>query len=261
MGVINVSPESFYAGSVSKNASAISRMCRRMAQEGADFLDVGAMSTAPYLKTAISPEEEIRRLTQAIRIIRKITRLPISADTSRARVAEAALAAGARIINDITGLRGDAAMAKIAKKAEGLILMAHPSALPPTTTGDPISEVAVIFKNILAVARRHNISLGKIALDPGIGFFRDRRLAWWKWDVRILHDLRTLERLGQPLLLGVSRKSFIGQLLNQPHPEDRLPGSLAATTAAILNGARVLRTHDVAATREAAVIAASIRGV
>ena len=193
--------------------------------------------------------------------MRKTTRLPISADTSRARVAEAALRAGARIINDVTGLLGDGRMASVAKKAEGLILMAHPLALKPTMKGDPIFEVKAIFQKILTVAIHHHLSLRKIVLDPGIGFFRDRRIEWWQWDLNVLAHLRKLQSLDQPILLGVSRKSFIGHLLNQKKPADRLPGSLAASTIGVLNGASLLRTHDVAATRQIAVIAASLRGV
>lgn len=255
MGVINVSPESFYEGSVADKKTIVSA-ARRMEEEGADLIDVGAMSTAPYLKTAISETEEAARLKWAVGLLRKVCRLPISVDTARAHPAEMGIKAGADIINDVSGLTRDPGMARVAGKARGLILMAWPTR---KMTGRPISAVRNLLKQSLTRARPH-ISLSRIVIDPGIGFFREQGLDWWKWDLAVLRDLAELRTLKQPVLVGVSRKSFLGKILNQPRPEDRLAGSLAATAIAVQNGAAIIRTHDVGKTKETVRLVEAIRG-
>lgn len=255
MGVINVSPESFYGGSVA-NKKTIVKAARRLEEEGADLIDVGAMSTAPYLKTVISEVEEAARLKWAVNLIRKASRLPISADTARALPAEIALDAGADIINDVTGLRRDPLMGHVVKKAKGLILMAWPDR---KYAGRPIVAIRSILRENLTKALR-SLPANRIVLDPGIGFFREQGLDWWKWDLAVLRKLEELRSLQRPLLVGVSRKSFIGKILNRPRPEDRLAGSLAATAVAVQNGAAIIRTHDVAITKEAIRLAELIRG-
>jgi dihydropteroate synthase len=248
MGVINLSPESFYKGSVPRSPRALAKIARQMEKEGADFIDVGAMSTAPYLKTEISEIEEARRLEAGVRIIRKACSLPISIDTSRRRPAEAGLEAGASILNDVTGLARDRSLALVAREARGVILMAHPSG--GKISGKPIESVFRLLKASLRRALAARIPNGQIVLDPGIGFFRTQRLSWWEWDLAVLRQMHALTKLGHPLLIGVSRKSFIGRLMGGVPAHRRLAGSLAATTAAVLRGAAVVRTHDVRATRE-----------
>jgi dihydropteroate synthase len=258
MGVINLSPESFYKGSIQTNALHVARAAEQITEEGADFIDVGAMSTAPYLKTQISEEEETRRLRQAIKIIVKHTPLPISVDTTRSTPAQAALDHGARIINDVRGLQGDPRMAALVKQFKGLVLMANPQSTKATLTA-PLKDTKTLFTQCVARALKAGRTKGSIVLDPGIGFFRNTKLPWWKWDLEILRNLSQLTTLGYPLLIGVSRKSFIGHLLNVPNPTDRLPGSLAATAIAVLKGASIIRTHDVKATKQAIQLAQTLR--
>jgi dihydropteroate synthase len=259
VGAINVSPESFYPASVPRTDAALARLARQMQQDGADVIDVGAMSTAPYLKTHISDREESRRLTRAIRVIRRAVNLPISADTSRASVAQTALAAGAAFLNDITGLHGDPGYASVARRARRVILMAHPHGLKKAARS-PLAGVEACLKSTLRIAAQANIPATKIVIDPGIGFFRDTRWPWWKWDVEVLKNLKRLKELKLPLLVGVSRKSFIGALLGEKKPSDRLAGSLAATLLAVQNGASWVRTHDVKATRDGLRVLRAIGG-
>lgn len=259
MGVINVSPESFYKGSIQTNQKQIARTAERMEKDGADIIDVGAMGTAPYLETHISDVEEARRLTWAVTCLRKVVSLPISIDTSRHNPAEAGLAAGAQILNDITGFHLDPALPALAAYAKAVILMAHPASARKRILSSPIRDVKTILQKSLALALQSGLTRSKIILDPGIGFFRKTRLAWWLWDLSVLHNLEELGQLGAPLLIGVSRKSFIGHLLGGKPPEARLAGSLAATALAVWNGASLIRTHDVKETVEAIKIADSTR--
>ena len=261
LGVINVSPESFYQDSVKTYERSIANAAIRLENDGADFIDVGAMSTAPYLKTQISEREEAKRLARAVKLIRKNSSLPISIDTARAVPAAEGLEAGAVILNDVTGFHGDPQLPSLARYAEGVILMAHPSALKEKKLCHPVKSVLQILRSSLALARQHKVSPSKIVLDPGVGFFRETAIPWWRWDVEILRRLKKLTALPAPLLLGVSRKSFIGHLAGGLPPEQRLDGSLAATAIAVLNGASVIRTHDVSATRKAIEISYSIRNI
>ena len=258
MAAVNVSPESFFAGSVAVTEDALRRRAEEAMRDGADLLDVGAMSTAPYLATHISEEEEIGRLAPAIRVLHRDVSLPISADTPRSRVAAAALNEGATVINDVTGFRGDPGMAAVAARARGVVLMASetsPDAL------DPIATARNLLLESCRKATEAGIASNRIVLDPGIGFFRAAAMPWWEWDRDILRRLSELRALGHPLLVGLSRKSFIGKLLDRPDPADRLPGSIAATVVTVLNGAHMIRTHDVRATRDALRIAEALRPV
>ncbi|HXQ22598.1 MAG TPA: dihydropteroate synthase [Candidatus Acidoferrales bacterium] len=256
LGAINVSPESFYGGSVARGRRALQRLAQRMVAEGADVLDVGAMSTAPYMRGTIDEAEERRRMTVAVRAVRAAVDVPISADTQRSAVAAAALDAGASIINDVSGLRHDAAMGAVAHAAAGVVLMAAehgPSRQPP------LAMIAALLRACLGRAGSARIPLTRIVLDPGIGFFRQAAVPWHELDCHVLDKLAQLRRLRRPLLVGVSRKSFIGKLTGQTHPDARLFGSLAATAIAVYNGAAIIRTHDVAPTVEAVRIAEAIR--
>jgi dihydropteroate synthase len=316
MGVLNVSPESFYAGSVHLDADDLVRAADAMITAGARILDVGAMSTAPYLETRIGAAEEADRLSGAVaRLTAKFT-VALSADTTRSGPARAALEAGATIINDVSGLRGDQEMASlIAARAAGVILMASrlvtPRAGAPaagtlersptagtrerspavgsregapavgTREGEPaaatmagapavgtledapaampIGTVASLLDDSLNRARRAGIPDERIVLDPGIGFFRSETISWAQWDAAVLAHLSDLRRLGRPLAVGVSRKSFIGAITGEADPAGRLAGSLAATAIAVRNGAALIRTHDVAPTRDAVLVASALR--
>ena len=256
VGAINVSPESFYAGSVARSRYGLQRRAEQMVREGADILDLGAMSTAPYRQGHITEEVELRRIDTAVRAVRAAVSVPISVDTQRSRVAAAALAAGADIVNDVSGLSADPAMGAIARRARGVILMAKETA---PSRARPTPLVAAHLRRCLARARAARIAASRIVLDPGLGFFRQATVLWDVFDCTVLATLQTLRRLGHPLLVGVSRKSFIGKLTGDAEPGERLAGSLAATAVAVYNGAALVRTHDVAATADAVRVAAALR--
>lgn len=258
VGVLNVSPESFYSGSVVADADRLLQAGEAMARAGAAWLDVGAMSTAPYLEARIPEAQEADRLHWAVGLLTTKLDLPVSADVSRVGPARAALEAGARMINDVTGLAGNPALARlIAESGAALVLMAAPAAAGPA--GEPVAMVRAALERSLAIARAAGIPDEHILVDPGIGFFRGDGVVWPDWDCRVLAGLPALRALGRPLYVGVSRKSFIGAVASVADPAERLPGSLAATAAAVLGGAHVIRAHDVAETVQAVRVAQAIR--
>lgn len=257
VGVINVSPESFYKGSVRTSHEEIVNTALSMTKEGADIIDIGAMSTAPYLKTEISKEEETKRLVSAIKAVKQAVKIPVSADTTRSQPAEAAIKAGADIINDVSGLRNDTRMAKIAAEYDvPLILVAREKR---EGKGTPIERVISALKQSLNLAQKAGISPEKVVIDPGLGFFRHTEVPWYIWDCNIIGNLERLRVLKRPIHIGVSRKSFIGKILNQDSPEQRLYGSLSATAIAVYKGAHMIRTHDVTPTIEVIRLAEQIR--
>ena len=261
VGALNVSPESFYPGSVAVGADRLLRAAEAMARAGAAWLDVGAMSTAPYLETRIPADQEADRIRRAIGLLTARLDLPVSADTSRSAPARAALEVGARLINDVSGLHTDPALAGlVAEAGAGLVLMASPAdGAPLDALAEPIAVVRDSLERSLARARAAGIPDERILLDPGIGFFRGPSIAWPDWDCRVLADLPALRALGRPLHVGVSRKSFIGALAGVDDPADRLPGSLAAAAAAVLGGSHVIRAHDVAETVQAVRVAQALQ--
>jgi dihydropteroate synthase len=257
VGVINVSPESFYKGSVKTSQKEIVNTALRMAKEGVDIIDIGAMSTAPYLETEISIEEETRRLVSAVKAVKQAVNIPVSADTTRSRPAEAAVKAGADIINDVSGLKNDARMAKVAVEYDvSLILVARE---PHEGKGTPTERVISALKQSLNLTQKAGIPLEKVVVDPGIGFFRHTRVPWYVWDCNIISNLEKLRVLKRPINIGVSRKSFIGKILNQNSPEQRLYGSLSATAIAVYKGVHMIRTHDISPTIEVIRLAERIR--
>ena len=267
MGIINVSPESFYKGSVKSTKEGVSELAAAMVKEGADIIDVGGMSTAPYLMTEISGEEETKRLTTAIRAIRDVVRVPISVDTPRLASAEASLEAGANIVNDVSGLKHDARMASlIAKHDASAILMAFET---KGSTGHPMERITSALRETLDMGSKAGIPKEKIVIDPGLGFFRkdgrgfgfspSSELPWYAWDCTVIRELGQLRDLGRPSCISISRKSFIGKILGIENLDDRLVGSLAATSIAVFNGVNLVRTHDVGATVQAVKVAESIR--
>ena len=258
VGALNVSPESFYSGSVAADADRLLQAGEAMARAGAAWLDVGAMSTAPYLEARIPEALEADRLHWAVGILTTKLDLPVSADVSRLGPARAALEAGAGMINDVTGLAGDPALARLTAEAgAALVLMAWPGAAP--AAGEPVATVRAALARSLTIARAAGIPDERIVLDPGIGFYRGEGVSWPEWDCRVLAGLPALRELGRPLFVGVSRKSFIGAVAGVGDPAERLPGSLAAAAAAVLGGAHVIRAHDVAETVQAVRVAEAIR--
>jgi dihydropteroate synthase len=260
MGIINVSPESFYKGSVRTGDQEIAATAKEMQQNGAHIIDIGAMSTAPYLETMIPVEEEIERLNNAIKAVKGACSLPVSADTPRAKVAQEAIATGADAINDVTGLKYDSKMAGIiAKAGVPVIIGAYSKA---AATGK-IAGTIKALKESIALAKKAGIADSNMVIDPSIGFFRKEGknpfftkmsdMPWYTRDIEVIRDLRKLAPLKKPLCVSVSRKSFMGHLLDLK-AEDRLAPSLACEVVAALNGASIIRTHNVKETVQALTI-------
>ena len=253
MGVVNLSPESFYKGSVTNDPSRLADIVGKMGQAGADLIDIGGVSTAPknvYNATDVSLREEQERVAAAIKMIRDITDLPLSVDTSSSRVAEAAINLGASIVNDVSGLHRDDKMARlVAESGVAVVLMSD-----YTKPALDILSVLKSLKSSLSLATRAGIPNDRIILDPGIGFGNPMEV-----DFTIIRQLDMFSALGFPILVGVSRKAFIGSCLNQPDPEDRLTGTIAATSIAVVNGADIVRAHDVMEARLASKIGESLR--
>ena len=254
MGVVNLSTESFYKKSVVTRQEDIQDMIQRLEQDGADIIDIGGASSAPknvYGTTEISENEEMNRIETAMKTIVECTKLPLSVDTTSSRVAEVALDTGAHIINDISGLKADSEIAKVVADYEvPIILMANCE-----TPCENIRASLSAIEQSIRVALDVGISNEKIIIDPGIGFGKPSKV-----DYSILRDLDQFTALCRPLLVGVSRKAFIGTLLEQRDPADRLVGSLAATAIAVYKGANMIRTHDIIETKQAVKVAEAIRG-
>jgi dihydropteroate synthase len=248
MGVINASPESFYKGSVKVTEQEIAETARQMQHDGAHTIDIGAMSTAPYLETVIPVEEETRRMKLAVRAVKGACDLPVSADTPRAAVAEEAIAAGADAVNDVTGLKYDSKMADVVARA-GVPVIA--SAYSKTPATGRLAGTLKALKESIAIARKSGIK--DVVVDPSIGFFREEGknpfftkmtdMPWYARDIEVLSNLKKLAALG-PVCVSVSRKSFIGHLLNV-QGDDRLVPSIICEAIAVLNSASIIRTHSV----------------
>jgi len=254
MGIINTSPESFYKDSININVDSIANAAINMQNNGAHIIDVGAMSTAPYLETIISIEEETRRMKQAIEVIKNSCKLPISADTPRSKVAKEAIKCGVDAINDITGLKYDSNMANVISEADlPVIIGAHCNSKSLYTSGK-ISGTLKVLKDSIMIAKSAKIDDDNIIIDPSIGFFRSEGknpfftkmndLPWYIRDIEIISNLKKLKSLSKPLCISLSRKSFIGNLFNLKI-EERLIPSLIAEVLSVLNGANLIRTHSV----------------
>lgn len=261
MAIVNASPESFYGKSIAIGRQAIRDAAESAAQEGADMLDIGAMSTAPYRETFIEPQAEAERMVEAIGAAREACGLPITADTQRASVARAALDAGADGINDISGLHGDPEMGTVIARAGCcVILMANESAIDGVSPHDPAATVQSLLEQSMRRAQAAGIAPEKILLDPGIGFFRKQSMPWYDFDLALLRGLESLNVLGRPLVVSPSRKSFLGHLTERPQATERLAASLAAAAWCVLHGAAIVRTHDPGETRDVVKILEAIRG-
>jgi dihydropteroate synthase len=255
MGIINCTPDSFAVRTLSA-AEAVAAS-RQTIADGADILDIGGESSRPGSEP-VTPEVELDRVIPVIERIRSFSDIPISIDTSKAIVAEKALTAGADIINDISALSFDPNMAGVAAEADCPVVLMHMKGTPVTMQEDPhyddvVSEVSQFFIERMELAQSCGIKSENIILDVGIGFGKRT-----EDNVALLKHLRRFTAFGRPLLVGVSRKRFIGDLTGRP-VEKRLEGSLAAAAVAVQNGADIIRTHDVAETRQAVLIAAVLR--
>lgn len=264
IGAMNLSPESFYAGSVVRSAAAALRKAEEMVAAGACIIDVGAMGTGPTSEP-VSIRVELSRILPVIRALSRELDVPISIDTQRSRVAEEAVTSGAEIINDVSGLKGDPRMAEVTRKY-GCSLIAMATEREP---GDvfKISSIKHALRESLRICVRNKISLKKVVLDPAIGAWparlkrlkKDKSKRVVDCDLRILANLEKFRTLRQPICVGISRKSFIGKILKISNPSERLIGSLAATAIAVFNGVHVIRTHDPAETAQTVKIAEAIR--
>lgn len=253
MGVINLSPESFYSGSIVVDDTELLSRVKEMIDEDVDILDIGGASTAPknnYGTEDTSRSAELSRVVSTVGIIARNTNIPISIDTTSAAVAQAALDLGALVVNDVTGLQGDPLMAKlIADRGVSLVIMAH----CPEGCNSVNDSIDALQKS-LKIADDVGIPRENIILDPGIGFGKPPEI-----DCDILRELGKFKDLQRPLLVGVSRKAFIGAILNEEDPKNRLVGSLAATAIAVANGADMIRTHDVRETKLAVKVGEALR--
>jgi len=264
MAILNTSPESFYKKSVNTSKIHIKNTVKQMENQGADFIDVGGMSTAPYLSTLVSEKVESKRILNAIKIIQNFTNLPISVDTCRAKVAQDSLECGVEIINDISGLKYDKKMQDVISKfTPSLILCAYNSKI---ILGNSIQTTKKLLKESLKIAKKSNVPSEKIVLDPAIGFFRKTgkgpfftkiKSDWLERDLFVIKNLNLIKQ-NYPILISVSNKSFLGEILGKENPSDRLFGSIAAETVSVLNGADIIRTHNVEATKDAIIVASQL---
>lgn len=254
MGILNVTPDSFSDGGKFLDANAAIAQAKQMVHDGADIIDIGGESSRPGSEP-VSEQEELRRVLPVIRALAPAINVPISIDTYKPAVAQQTLEAGACMINDITGLR-DGAMIAVAAKHHVPVVLMHIQGRPKTMQEHPvyddvIADIKRFFVERIAAAEQAGIS--DIILDPGIGFGKTT-----EHNLQILHRLDEFQELGRPLLIGPSRKSFIGNLTGLP-VEERLEGTIAAAVIAAYNGANIVRVHDVKACKRALLVADAIK--
>jgi len=257
MGILNVTPDSFYDGGDWSSCEDAVRHGLDMARDGADLIDVGGESSRPGSQ-GVSAAEEIARVVPVVTRLAKRLETPISIDTTKADVAEAALAAGATIVNDISALRSDPGMIDVVRSRDATVVLMHMQGTPQTMQDDPryddvVGEVREFLADRMEFAIRRGVLRNRVILDPGIGF--GKRL---EDNLALLAGLDALVGLGAPVLVGLSRKSFLGKLLDQP-ADERLVGTIAANAIAIRNGARIIRVHDVKQGRWTADVASRLR--
>ncbi|MBM0743324.1 dihydropteroate synthase [Phormidium sp. CLA17] len=244
MGVLNTTPDSFSDGGEFDTVEKALVQARSLRDAGADILDIGGQSTRPQA-TEISLQEELQRVIPVVQAVRQEMDLPISVDTTRAAVAAAAIAAGADVINDISGATYDSAMLPTVAKLGVPIILMHIRGTPQTMQQltdyqDVIGELVAFLQARIEAAVAIGVQRDLIAIDPGIGFAKT-----YTQNIEILRHLAAFQSLNCPLLVGVSRKSFIGYILEQPDPKQRVWGTAAACCAAIAQGTDILRVHDV----------------
>lgn len=250
MAVVNITPDSFFDGGVHDTTEMALHYALQCITAGADLLDIGGESSRPGA-SAISTPEEIARVVPVIRGIRQYSKIPISLDTTKLGVAQAAVAAGPiQYINDISALRVDPALAGFIAEQQLSVILMHMQGAPQTMQQAPqyqdvVAEVYDFFRERLAFAQAAGIALNKILLDPGIGFGKTL-----EHNLTLLKNLKRFANLGCPLVVGTSRKSFIGKLDNDAPSTERLAGSLATIPAMVKANVAIIRTHDPAATRQ-----------
>ena len=259
MGILNLTPDSFSDGGQFNSIQKALDYTMSMIEAGADIIDIGGESTRPGSKP-ISFVEEIERTIPVIEEIRKISDCTISIDSYKSEVVEAALNVNANIVNDISGLTYDNKMAKLISDKKSPLILMHMKGKPLDMQKNPIyddliSEICNFFSNQIFFANSVGIDSSKIILDPGIGFGKTI-----EDNFEIIRELKQIRAMGFPVLIGPSRKSFIGDTLNLP-TDDRIEGTMATITAGLLNGANIVRVHDIKETLRTVSIAERIKGV
>ena len=259
MGVLNVTPDSFYDGGAFFDRDAAVRHALAMVRDGADIIDVGGESTRPGADE-MDCREEISRVIPVISAISKKTDIPISIDTRKAQVAEMAILSGARIVNDVSGLKHDKKMASVVAKNGVSLIVMHMKGTPKNMQDRPhykdiVKDVIKDLRLSVGMAKAAGIKDTDIIIDPGIGFGKA-----FRHNLEILNSLDKFKILKLPICIGVSRKSFIGKALGLKDPADRLAGTIAASVMAIIKGAKIIRVHDVKEAVEAARITDAILG-
>jgi dihydropteroate synthase len=257
MGVLNVTSDSFYDGGRHTTRSEAIQHALQMAQEGADLIDVGGVSSRPG-SSPIPPSDELERIGPVIEGIRARSSVPLSVDTTWAEVARGAIALGVQMVNDISALRLDPGLASVVAESGTFLVLMHMQGEPRTmqvapSYVDPVAEVRAFLEGRLAAAESAGVSPDRLIVDPGIGF--GKRL---EHNLAILRSLEAFTTLGAPLLVGLSRKGFLGEILGLPAPE-RLEGTIAANAVAVARGADIIRVHDVKEGRRTADVARRLR--
>jgi len=258
MGILNITPDSFSDGGRYLDGEKAIQQGLAMQQEGAAILDIGGESTKPG-SLPVSIEEELNRVIPVIEGLRRQTDLPLSIDTRKSLVAQKAVAAGANFINDISGLNFDPKMAAVAAETGAGLFLMHSRGRPEvmqqdTEYQDLLAEVISSLRQSIDLALAAGVERHHLAVDPGIGFGKSVL-----GNLELLHHLDELHQLGCPILQGTSRKSFLGTILNQTNPQERLFGTLATIASGVDQGVQIFRVHDVRPAREAALVAWVIR--
>jgi len=257
MGVLNLTPDSFYDGGRYVTPQVAVERALAMVEEGADIIDIGGESSRPGARP-VPPAEELERVIPVIEGIRKRSDILLSIDTTKGAVAAEAIEAGVSIVNDISALRFDPEMADVIADRGVFIVLMHMLGTPETMQNDPsyddpVEEIKAFFAERIETAVSAGIPTEKIIIDPGIGF--GKRLSD---NLTLLRNLASFNDLGAPILVGLSRKSFLGEILDLP-AEERLEGTIAANAIAVLNGADIIRVHDVKEGRRTAAVAQALR--
>ena len=256
MGILNVTPDSFSGDGVYKDIDKAVNIAERMVREGADIIDIGGESTRPGSKP-VPLKEELERVIPLVKKLVKRIDAPISIDTSKSQVAKEALDSGALIVNDITGLEGDDKMIQVASSFNAKVVIMHIKGSPATMQNNPaydnlIEEIIGKLKSLVKNVEENGIKKENIIIDPGLGFGKAL-----KDNLEILNKLSRFKELGKPVLIGPSRKSFIGKVLGK-EPDERIFGTLASAAIAINNGADIIRVHDVKEMKQVALLVDAI---
>ena len=257
MGILNVTPDSFSDGGQFADPEAAVEAACRMIDAGADIIDIGGESTRPGA-AAVDAEEEIRRVGTVVEMLAAKSNVVISIDTMKAAVAREALQRGAHVINDVSALTHDEGMVDVAGEFGAGVVLMHMQGSPRTMQQSPryddvVKEIRAYLEERIAFAIEAGLQQATLAVDPGIGFGKTN-----EHNIRLIAELKQFVELGQPVLVGLSRKRFLGMLTGAP-VESREAGSLAGLTCSVLNGAHIMRVHDVEASLQAARIAAAVR--